>query len=76
MRSLARWTLLAFFTCAAVYCWMAWMQSASHSAGPGSPARTEAYRERVLVFAPVSLCLFSIGVLFFIVLKPEKRRPA
>lgn len=71
MRTLARWTLLAFFACAAVWCWMVAVQSASFSAGPASPPMLEIYRERALLMMPAALCLFSIGILFFIVLKPR-----
>ena len=71
MRALARWTLPVFFTCAAVWCWMAAVQSASFSAGPASPLMVEIYKERALLMMPAALSLFSIGVLFFIVLRPK-----
>jgi TRAP-type C4-dicarboxylate transport system permease small subunit len=66
---IARYALLLFFVVIGVYFWLVMLRSASFSV-PAEPLMSEIYKTRAIVGLPIALLLCSVGVLFFICLRP------
>ena len=67
----ARCVLAVLFFAGGVYFLLAMFQSASYSV-PAPPLMSEIYKTRAMLAWPTALLLFSVGVLFFICLKPKQ----
>jgi hypothetical protein len=70
---IARYALLLFFVVSGVYFWLVMLQSASFSAFRAEPLMSEIYATRALFGLPIALLMLSVGVLFFICLRPGSR---
>ena len=66
----ARCALAVLFFAGGVYFLLAMFQSASSV--PAPPLMSEIYKTRAMLAWPTALLLFSVGVLFFICLKPKQ----
>jgi hypothetical protein len=68
----ARYALLIFFFASGVYFWLAMLQSTSFSV-PAEPLMSETYKARAMFAGTIALLFFSVGVLFFICLRPRDK---
>jgi hypothetical protein len=69
----ARWILLALFCGLGLYSLLAAYQSASFSV-VASPMMAEVYKTRAVLLLPISILLFAIGILLFILLARARQR--
>jgi hypothetical protein len=68
----ARYALAILCFAAGMYFLLAMLQSASYSV-PAPPLMSEIYKTRAMLAWPIALLFFSVGVLFFICLKPKQK---
>jgi polyferredoxin len=68
----ARYVLAILFFVGGLYFLLAMLQSASYSV-PAPPLMSEIYKTRAMLAWPIALLFFSVGVLFFIGLKPNQK---
>jgi hypothetical protein len=67
-----RYGLAILFFAGGVYLLFAMLQSASYSV-PAPPVMSEIYKTRAMLAWPIALLFFSVGVLFFICLRPREK---